>query len=148
MRHSAQLYSMLMLSVGTMRVAIKLLVVSAIMLSVTKLNVVLSFWHYNNAYNGFIYYNFTFYCNTSSPATQLASFYLLFYCYKVIYFKNHSEVNSIIINAALINVISKFVISKVFICIAIKVTRLGNFPPIGLLLEAHYDFLKGWSSPK
>jgi hypothetical protein len=24
-----------------------------------------------------------------------------------------------------------------------RVTRLGNFLPIGLLLEAHYDFLKG-----
>jgi hypothetical protein len=23
-----------------------------------------------------------------------------------------------------------------------RVTRLGNFSPIGLLLEAHYDFLK------
>jgi hypothetical protein len=26
--------------------------------------------------------------------------------------------------------------------------HLTNFSPIGLLLEAHYDFLKGGSSPK
>jgi hypothetical protein len=28
-----------------------------------------------------------------------------------------------------------------------RVTRLGNFLPIGLLLVAHYDFLKRQSSP-
>jgi len=28
-----------------------------------------------------------------------------------------------------------------------RVTRLGNFLPIGLLLIAHCDFLKTWSSP-
>jgi len=27
-------------------------------------------------------------------------------------------------------------------------TRLGNFLPIGLLLEAHYDFLKRWATKK
>jgi hypothetical protein len=30
-----------------------------------------------------------------------------------------------------------------FVVIGIRVTRLGNFLPVGLLLEAHYDFLKG-----
>ena len=29
-----------------------------------------------------------------------------------------------------------------------RMTRLGDFSPIGLLLEAHFDFLKRWSSQK
>ncbi len=29
-----------------------------------------------------------------------------------------------------------------------RVTRLGNFSPIGLCLKAHYYFLKWWSNPK
>ncbi len=29
-----------------------------------------------------------------------------------------------------------------------RVTRLCDIPPIGLLWEAHYDFLNWWSSPK
>ncbi len=33
-------------------------------------------------------------------------------------------------------------------CLIVRVTRLGHFLPIGLLLEAQYDFLEGWSSPK
>jgi hypothetical protein len=30
----------------------------------------------------------------------------------------------------------------------VRVTRLGNFSPIGLLWDSHYDFLKRRSSPK
>jgi hypothetical protein len=30
----------------------------------------------------------------------------------------------------------------------VRVTRLGNFSPIGLLWDSHYDFLKRQSSPQ
>ncbi len=32
--------------------------------------------------------------------------------------------------------------------IAVRVTRLGDFLPIGLLLEGHYDFLEKMKWPK
>ncbi len=32
--------------------------------------------------------------------------------------------------------------------LAVIVTRLGDFLPVGLLLKAHGDFLKKWSNPK
>jgi hypothetical protein len=35
---------------------------------------------------------------------------------------------------------SKIVVDKVHQLLELRVTRLGDFSPIGLLLEAHYDF--------
>ncbi len=63
-----------------------------------------------------------------------------------------SQIRLFIINWVIVlNVVTQSVVAPWIViasCSISRITRLGDFSPIGLLLVAHFDYLKRWSSPK